>query len=517
MQNASRRRFLSDIGKGMLVASVGASLATDLGLGTVLADEPAGRLNFGQLEPLAALMQSTPPEKLMPLAVEKLNAGTDLKTLIGAAALANARAFGGNDYIGFHTFMALGPAYAMSAEMPADRRALPVLKVIYRNASRIQSVGAHEKDAMHHVEPAELAADVPADQALLAATRSGDMKRAEQTFAAVSKGPAGEAFNHVQMSVEDEVDVHRVVLCWRSWSTLDLTGLEHAQTLLRQSVRYCVDVESKIVSQNRPASPIRTLLPKLMEQHKLLSGSSGNRQADDAWIDRMANLIADSSREQAAEAVAAALAEGFMAADIGEALSLAANQLVLRDPGRPKQWSNAEKPQGSVHGDSVGVHASDAANAWRNIASASNARNAVASLIVGAFHTAGQTGQTNKTWYPAPEHLEKITSTDPAALIKDLGGAIQEKDQFRACALATRYGQLSQDARPVFDVLLKFAASEDGALHAEKYYRTAAEEFARTRAAFRWRQVAALARVTASEYGRPAPGYQQACELLKIS
>lgn len=27
----------------------------------------------------------------------------------------------------------------------------------------------------------------------------------------------------------------------------------------------------------------------------------------------------------------------------------------------------AEKPEGSCHGDSVGVHASDAANAWRNI------------------------------------------------------------------------------------------------------------------------------------------------------
>jgi hypothetical protein len=318
------------------------------------------------------------------------------------------------------------------------------------------------------------------------------------------------------MAVEDEVDVHRVVLCWRSWSTLDLTGQEHAHTLLRQSVRYCVDVDQRMKARNYPASPIRALLPKLLESHKLLSGSAGNRKADDAWVDRMANLIADSSREQAAEAVAAALAEGFMAADIGEALSLAANQLVLRDPGRPQQWASEEKPVGSVHGDSVGVHASDSANAWRNIAGVSNARNAVASLIVAAFHTAGQTSYTNKAWFPLPEHLEKITATDPAALLKDLGGAIQEKDQFRACALVTKYGQLSQDSRPVFDILLKYGVSEDGALHAEKYYRTVSEEFARTRAAFRWRQLAALARVTASEYGRPAPGYKEACDLLKV-
>ena len=68
----------------------------------------------------------------------------------------------------------------------------------------------------------------------------------------------------------------------------------------------------------------------------------------------------------------------------------------------------------------------------------------------------------------------------------------------------------------LFDLLLRYAVSEDGALHAEKYYRTVSEEFAAARPAFRWRQLTALARVTASEYGRTAPGYAEACELLKV-
>ena len=63
---------------------------------------------------------------------------------------------------------------------------------------------------------------------------------------------------------------------------------------------------------------------------------------------------------------------------------------------------------------------------------------------------------------------------------------------------------------------LKYAISEDGALHAEKYYRTATEEFRAARPAFRWRHLTALARVTASEYGMPAPGYEDACRLLKV-
>jgi hypothetical protein len=126
---------------------------------------------------------------------------------------------------------------------------------------------------------------------------------------------------------------------------------------------------------------------------------------------------------------------------VAEAISLASNLLVLRDPGRTSDEEG--KPKGSVHGASVGVHASDA--------------------------------------------------------------AIRQNDQARACALVHRYGSLGHPARPVFDVLLAYAVSEDGALHAEKYYRTVYEEFAIGRPAFRWRHLAALARVTASEHGFPTP------------
>jgi hypothetical protein len=519
MHASSRRRFLANVGTGMLVASVGSVLAADLGLGTLYADEPAARLRFGELDPLVDLMQSTPAEKLLPRVVEKLKQGVELRTLVASAALANARAFGGHDYIGFHTFMALAPAYAMSRELPSEQQALPVLKVLYRNASRMQATGMSERDQLHHVDPGDQPASPAAGpgERMQQATRTADFDQAEKTFARLAQGTPGEAFNHLQFSVQDEVDVHRVVLAWRAWSTLDLTGEQHAHTLLRQSVRYCVNAETRIKNQGS-YSPIRELLPKLLDQYKLLgSNSAGTRRADDGWIDRLATLIAEGSREQAADAVASALAEGFSPVDIGEALSLAANALVLRDPGRPQEWASAEKPAGSVHGDSVGVHASDAANAWRNIAAASNPRNAVASLIVGAFHTAGQSSRLNKSLYPLPEQLEKVTARDAEALLRDLGTAIESQDQLHATAVMQRYGELGHDPRGAFHVLLRYGMSEDGALHAEKYYHTVAEEFARTRPTFRWRQLAALARVTASEYGRPAPGYREACELLKVS
>ena len=112
--------------------------------------------------------------------------------------------------------------------------------------------------------------------------------------------------------------------------------------------------------------------------------------------------------------------------------------------------------------------------------------------------------------------MDAITTTDPAGLLRDAEAAIRSRDQDRACALVHKYGALGHDARPAFDMLLRYGVSEDGALHAEKYYRTVVEEFAKTRPAFRWQHLAALARVTASEYGHPAPGVAEARGLLGV-
>src|SRR5262249_14210961 len=154
------------------------------------------------------------------------------------------------------------------------------------------------------------------------------------------------------------------------------------------------------------------------EQNGLLGRNPGDRKVDDAWIENMCHTVYGTDRVKAAEAVAMALAEGISPEAVGEAISLAANQLVLHDPGRKKADSDA-KPVGSVHGASVGVHASDAANAWRNIARVSNPRNTFASLIVGAYHTAGQSGELNAQPYPFAEHRDAIANVKPEDLLAE--------------------------------------------------------------------------------------------------
>jgi hypothetical protein len=502
----------------MLVAGVGSALARDLGLAPAAlaaADAEAGRLTFGSLEPLVALMQETPADRLLPAVVERMKAGTDPRQMIAAAALANARTFGGQDYEGYHAIMALAPSYQMSRELPASHAALPILKVLYRNTNHIQQKGGPSHETLHVLELGSASTGEPGPESLRAATRRQDVMEAERTLAALVRGSLDETYNDLQYVIQDYIDVHRVVLAWRAWVLLDFTGKEHAETLLRQSVRFCVDEERSLQKYGHDAQALRALLPKLLERDALASRPPGDKQPGDDWVEALSQTIYAGKRDQAAEAAAEALREGVAPEVVGEAISLAANQLVLRDPGRRKADTDA-KPIGSVHGASVGVHASDAANAWRNIARVTDRRNTIASLIVGAYHAAGQAGGQNPQPYPFAEHREKVADVAPDALLPEADAAIRAGDQARACALVHRYGELGRSARPVFDLLLGYAISEDGALHAEKYYRTVTEEFAMTRPAFRWRQLAALARVAASEFGHPAPGMVEARRLLQV-
>ncbi len=515
----SRREFLAEVGCGMLVASVGAAVAGELGLASALGEEAPAALSFGDLEPLVCLMQETPINDLLPALVKQLRSGTDLKQLTAAAALANARTFGGEDYIGFHTMMALAPALHMSQELPVDLQPLPVLKVLYRNTNRIQEQGGRKQEVLHAVKSTGLAESHPSAEMLREAVRGKKVEEAEKLFAAIAQHSPEDAFNDALFAVQDHTEVHRVVLPYRAWDLMGLIGKEQAHTLLRQSVRYCVKAESW--SHTAADREPQTLLPKLLEEHKLLGRAQGERKAEDGWIEQMSQTILRSAPDQAAAAAAAALAEGISPDDIGQAMTLAANQLILRDVGRTALDEIKGKPLGSVHGDSIGVHASDSANAWRNMARVSNDRNCFASLILGSYQVAldrAARGGDFLNWQPLPlsRNIAEIKSNEADSLLRELEEAVRGNLQAKASAIVHRYGQLGHPVRPAFDLLLRFAVSEDGALHAEKFYRTSFEGFATTREAFRWRHVVALARVTASEFGRPAAGVAEARSLLKV-
>jgi hypothetical protein len=252
----------------------------------------------------------------------------------------------------------------------------------------------------------------------------------------------------------------------------------------------------------------------LLDQYKLAGMTLGMRDPGDAAVEQLSLTIYNGPRDRAAEAVAAALADGIAPEIVGEAISLASNLYVLRQG--PENWR--------THGDSAGVHSSDATNAWRNMARVVESRYAVSGLIVAAYHAGIQSAPFKTPPYPTDEHRALVKIQTAKGLLAETEDAIRNNDQGRATAAIQIYGEHDFAVDPVFDLMLKYAISEDGRLHGEKYYHTVREEFRTTRPTFRWRQVVALARVTTSAYGYNredqhgfrAAGYEAACKLLSV-
>jgi hypothetical protein len=515
MVPSSRRAFLMDVGRGMLVAGVGASVATDLGFSTAFADSGPESLKFGSYQPLVELLRGTPPEKLQPVLIGKLKAGeVDTRQLISAAALANAHAFGGTDYVGFHTAMAMLPALEMAKQLPADRQPLPVLKVIYRNSQQCLTHGGASKPTLMALHAAEHSEDGDMGLKIREACRKADLDGAEKLFSSLSTASAKDMLNALQPAVQDDINVHRFVFAHRTYGLAGLLGKDYAHTLLRQCVRFCVDSEQSIVNNKRVPSEIRDVLPKVLDQYKLVGRMLGKRDPGDAAVDDLAKTIYNGPPARSADAVAAALADGIDPEVVGEAISLASNMLCLRQG--TENWR--------THGDSAGVHSSDATNAFRNMARNTDTKHAVSGLIVAAYHSASHTPFKGDA-YPLENHRKSIKATDARGLLAECEDAVKSNDQGRASAAIQIYGEKGFPVESVFQTLIKYTISEDGRLHGEKFFHTVGEEYRTTRPAFCWRHITALARVTASAYGFNredqagfhAPGYEDACKLLGVT
>ncbi len=516
-----RRTFMSDVGRGMLAAGLGTSLANDLGFSTAFAHEGSDSIPLGEYTSLVELMRNMPAEKLQPVLAAKILKGeTNLKQLIAAGALANAVTFGGCDYVGFHAAMAMLPALEMSGQLSRGRQPLPVLKVLYRNSQQIQNVGGTRKTAMYALnesDAADHATQGDLGEQIRNACRKADVGLGENLLATVGDSPL-EAFNALQPATHDDISVHRFVFAHRTYGLVGLLGKEYSYSLLRQCVRFCANDEQQI-KKNRPESPIRTLVPKLLDQYKLAGKKLGKREPGDAAVGKLSQTIYYGPSEQAAEAVAAALAEGIDPEVVGEAISLASNLLLLRQPA--DRWR--------AHGDSPGVHSCDSTNAWRNMARVAGSRHAVSGLIVAAYAARqlrpwGKPVAFQTPAYPTDDHLALVKVSDAKRLLAETEDAIRHNDQGRATAAIHLYGDRGYAVEPVFKLMLKYAVSEDGRLHGEKYYHTVREEYRTIRRAFRWRQIVGLARVTASGYGYNrgdkhgfrAAGYDDACKLLGV-
>ena len=276
---ASRRQFPSDVGRSMLVAVESTFPPPRSGIGIAWGDASAAeRLSFGRQERLAALLQETAPEKLLPQLADLIRSGTQLQELVGAAALANARTIRRRGLL--HRLPHLHGPHAvlrMADAMPTDEQALPVIKVLYRNTNRIQDTGKAADEALPPITGRRLRYPLAEEAGLWLrdAVRSKDTGAGRGSVRRDRADARGRLRCAAVRGAGRNGDPPRRPADRALGSPL-IVGREHATTLLRQSVRYCVEAEE--YAGRAIGSP--TLLPKLLDQHKLRA-APGTRAAED--------------------------------------------------------------------------------------------------------------------------------------------------------------------------------------------------------------------------------------------
>lgn len=496
----TRRQLLTSAGATALVATVGSQLFGELGL--ALPRFSGEDLDLGDLNPLADLFEELSPDALMPRLVAEWRKGTSLAQLTAAGALANARSLGGEDYEGYHAFMGMVPALMIAGELPANEAPLPVLKTLKRSAVRMHKVGG---GTLSEVSPE---AGDPRK-----AIRNQDLARAERALAAAGAGGTEAAWKALHPVIVDDIEVHLVVFAWRSKEIAMIAGPDHAVTSMRQILHFADGREARRRRDGKPEPAVRDAVATQLEEHGLLAGKLGSKDPGDAAVSELAEICVTSSRHDATAAMGAFLGAGNDPRAAAEALRLASTRLLLRDPGRSKAHSGPGKPPGSVHGASIGVHASDSALAWSEIAASVDGAATASTLLAGAFHTAGQSGYVGRESYGYAAHLEEAAKVEAGKLVGALREAATGGDQPRAGAIAQRMSELGQ-AEALFDALRMVAVSQDGALHAEKYQHTSRVAHAASREAFRPEHLVAYARVVASQACLQSPEVAEVRELI---
>lgn len=501
MKQTTRRRFLGNVGDCMVLSSLGPCVTESLGITPSPKPE---RAPTRDLERLVALIHETPLDTLQEKIVDSLRRGTSLRDVVGAAALANARSFGGTDYEGYHAFMALEPALAIAMRLPEKTRALPVLKVLHRTKARMLRVGESKRtEAAYASDGAPATARALRDRVL-----ARDMNGAEGVFRRIyDTKDIADAYDDLQSTVQIEIDVHQTVLAWRAYDMMAIAGKERGWELLRQEVRHCVDRERGRVARQRPEPRVRRDVPEIVSAHALLEIEPGTKRPDDAEVAELARTVFRGGRRDAADACAAALARGWDPEIVGEAISVAACDYTLHERPNPKK-------RNGVHGASVGVHAADTANAWRNIARVSRNKTKLTSLVIAAYHTGGQFERVAPRAIAYEERAQSHAEKEPREILTLLDGCVRDRDLLGASGAMHAYCERGGDTKAALALCMTHAIANDGALHAEKYFKTVVEELPRIRQRFRTRRLVALARVTASLAGEPAPGLAQAKRLL---
>ena len=479
------------------------------------------RVEFSEdIEPLVQFIEETDPSDILDQTLAKLRAGTPIRTMLTASALAVTRSSDlppGHHGGPLHPLVGLHALHHLVERLEGEDRFLPILQHVALSNKHIHhpAMGPY---MLLDFEPIDAGGVEATKEAFFTAVNRGESNMADHYFLWLwDNVPPVEALDLLLTIAipKNILDDHYFIFPSLTWRALEWLGQEYLPILMRPAVRYV---------SRYPTPPAIPEIEALLEEHELLTRPLRQHTGDDetATIGRVGEAIGECSVFADIPGILAqALVDGLSLEGAGEALSIGAASLFLR----------------SLTGNPMDVHLHTSVNVRRYLMQLEglSLRNKLLALLL--WHTGPEVRSTQN-------RLEASSQADPDAvaalpyrtqeeLLDILTEHIYQQPpinwagaanlgQVRAVPevktvihLAQQYVNNGYDATAFISRLAEIVCHDNFTeMHAFKHHQAIVEEFYATREPWRWLHLVAGAQAAAISFGKNMEVYEEAIELL---
>jgi hypothetical protein len=473
------------------------------------------------IEPLVQFVEETSPEHIIAETHAKLQAGTPVKDMLLASALAVVRSSDlppGHHGGPLHPLAGLHAVYHMAARLPGDYAMLPVIQNVALSNKHIHSPSMGPYILPEAAPVSENDSIEDTREALYAALDRGAYNAADHYFLYFMQklSPMQVLDEMLEIAIpKNQLDDHYFLFPVFTWRALECFGWDYMRYIGRAPVRY-------ITRMTAPTSLDE--VDALIEKHGLLQRELRTATGDDE-TPAITTLAEDIGHcDQFAEIpalLARALAQGLSLEGVGEGLSVGGSKLFLR----------------SQTGNPMDVHINTGANTRRYLLRQPelSLRTKLRALFVWHSGPEVRTAQRKlaPVMQPEPERVAALPFRTQDELLEELEdlirslpagerlpgvnlGTLRCTDEVKqAAAMAQQYANGGYAPESLITTLGKIACRDNFTeMHAYKHHQATYEEFYTTRPSLRWYHLVAAVQAAAISHGRTQEVYEYAAGML---
>jgi hypothetical protein len=474
-----------------------------------------------RIEPLVQIVEDTAPERIVAETHDKLAAGTSVKDMLLASALAVVRSSDlppGHHGGPLHPLAGLHAVRHIAARLPGAYAMLPVIQNVAAANKHIHSP-AMGPYMLAEAKPVSENDSVEATlKAFRTAVGRGVYNACDHYFLYLLEQLSPMQVLEVLLEVgipKNRLDDHYFLFPVFTWRALEYFGWEYARYIGRAPVRYVT----------RPtAMPPMDEVERLLRKHELLERDLRVETGDDetAAITALADEIGRcNDLAEVPGMLARALGDGLSLEGVGEGLSVGGSTLFLR----------------SKTGNPMDVHINTGANTRRYLLRQPELSRRIKLQALLVWNTGPEVIMVQRMLapdvQPEPERVASLPFRTQDELLEEIEGLIgrlpvgerlpaanlatwRSTDEVKqAAALGQQYADLGYAPEPLITMLGKIACRDNFTeMHAFKHHQATYEEFHATRPSLRWRHLVAAVQAAAISHGRIQDVYDHAAEVM---